>query len=47
MAPSIACWSMVHGFARLAIDGTFGMDSDAAERAAGALLPAVLNHLSV
>lgn len=47
MAPSIACWSMVHGFARLAIDGTFGLDVDAAERAADALLPAVLGHLSV
>jgi AcrR family transcriptional regulator len=47
MAPSIACWSLVHGFARLAIDGTFGLDAGAAERAAGALLPAVLAHLSV
>jgi AcrR family transcriptional regulator len=47
MAPSIACWSMVHGFARLAIDGTFGLEADAAERAASALLPAVLGHLTV
>lgn len=47
MAPSIACWSIVHGFARLAIDGTFGLGLDAAKRAADALLPAILRHLSV
>ncbi len=47
MAPSIACWSMVHGFARLAIDGGFGSEPGAAEAAADALLPAVLDHLTV
>ena len=36
MAPSIACWSMVHGFARLAIDGTFGLEVDAAAMRANA-----------
>ena len=46
-APSIACWSMVHGFARLAIDGAFGTEEGAAERAATALLPHVLDHLAV
>jgi AcrR family transcriptional regulator len=46
-APSIACWSMVHGFARLAIDGEFGTEAGAAEAAAEALLPAVLDHLAV
>jgi AcrR family transcriptional regulator len=46
MAPTIACWSMAHGFAQLAIDGTFGTGSDAARRALRALLPAVLEHLS-
>lgn len=45
IAPSIAAWSTVHGFARLAIDGAFGTDESAAERAADALLPAVLDHL--
>ncbi|MFN3946008.1 MAG: TetR/AcrR family transcriptional regulator [Allosphingosinicella sp.] len=47
VAPSIACWSMVHGFARLALDGAFGTNEGAAERAAEALLPAVLRHLDV
>jgi AcrR family transcriptional regulator len=46
-APSIACWSMVHGFATLALVGTFGTDPGAAEAAVGALLPAVLDHLTV
>lgn len=47
LAPSIAAWSVVHGFARLAIDGVFGAEPDSAERAAQALLPLVLNHLRV
>lgn len=46
-ASSIACWSIVHGFARLAIDGAFGTGDGAAEAAAEALLPAVLDHLAV
>ncbi|MET1111144.1 MAG: TetR/AcrR family transcriptional regulator [Allosphingosinicella sp.] len=46
-APSIACWAMVHGFARLAIDGGFGTDEGAAEAAVDGLLPAVLGHLDV
>lgn len=46
-APSIAAWSIVHGFARLAIDGVFGTEPGAAERAADALLPRVLDHLRV
>lgn len=46
-APSIACWAMVHGFARLALDGGFGTDPGAAEVAVDALLPAVLDHLTV
>ena len=46
-APSIACWSMVHGFARLALDGAFGDDSAIAEAAAVQLLPLVLDHLDV
>jgi AcrR family transcriptional regulator len=47
VAPSIACWSIVHGFARLALDGAFGTEPGAAERAADALLPGVLDHLRV
>lgn len=47
LAPSIAAWSLVHGFARLAIDGVFGAEPDAAEAAAQSLLPLVLDHLRV
>lgn len=47
LAPSIAAWSLVHGFARLAIDGAFGTDADAPARAADVLLPAVLGYLKV
>lgn len=46
-APSIAVWSLVHGFARLALDGTFGTEEGEAEAAAAALLPALLRHLVV
>jgi AcrR family transcriptional regulator len=44
---AIAAWSMVHGFARLLLDGAFGNEEGAAERAARDLLPQVLEHLSV
>ncbi|HMI40501.1 MAG TPA: TetR/AcrR family transcriptional regulator [Sphingomicrobium sp.] len=47
LAPSIACWSIVHGFALLALDGAFGSDEDAPELAAESLLPLVLGHLAV
>ena len=47
LAPSIAAWSIVHGFARLAIDGAFGVGEGVAERATDHLLPAVLGHLKV
>jgi AcrR family transcriptional regulator len=47
LAPSIACWATVHGFARLAMDGAFGTEPGAAERAADALLPLVLDRLTV
>ena len=46
-APSIACWSIVHGFARLALDGVFGTEPGEAEQAAETLLPVVLEHLDV
>jgi hypothetical protein len=38
---------MVHGFARLAIDGAFGADREATEQALRALLPAVLQRLAL
>jgi AcrR family transcriptional regulator len=47
LAPSTAAWSIVHGFARLAIDGAFGPEPDAAEQAAQIILPLVLDHLQV
>ena len=46
-AASVACWSIVHGFATLALDGVFGPGPDAAERAAERMLPVVLGHLAV
>ncbi|MGQ0660858.1 TetR/AcrR family transcriptional regulator [Sphingosinicella sp.] len=46
-APSIAAWSLVHGFARLALEGAFGGEPGAAERAAETMLPRVLDHLDL
>ena len=46
-APSIACWSIVHGFARLALDGVFGAGPSETEAAVETLLPVVLDHLKV
>lgn len=45
--PSIAAWSIVHGFARLALDGMFGTERQEVEQAVEALLPRVLEHLEV
>jgi len=47
LAPSIAVWSVVHGFALLALDGAFGSDEGATEMAAASLLPLVLKHVAV
>jgi AcrR family transcriptional regulator len=47
LAPSIAAWSLVHGFAGLAREGVFGTDPEARQRAVEALLPRVLDHLRV
>lgn len=47
LAPSIAAWSIVHGFARLALDGAFGTAPGDAARARDRLLPEVLRHLDV
>lgn len=45
LAPSVAAWSLVHGFARLAIDGAFGAERDSAQLAAQSMLPLILNRL--
>lgn len=47
-APTIACWSLVHGFARLALDGGVdgGLDDGAASASITALLPAMLDRLN-
>ncbi len=42
LAPSVALWSLAHGFARLALDGAFGHGELAINRAVETLLPAVL-----
>lgn len=42
MAPTIACWSLVHGFARLMLDGGLG-GNDAPD----AILPAMLDMLNI
>lgn len=47
LAPSIAAWSLVHGFARLAIDGAFGAEQDSAELAAQSMLPLILDRLQL
>ena len=47
MAPTIACWSLVHGFARLLLDGGFGHDGLAHARASEALLPAMLGRVDL
>ncbi len=46
-APTLACWSIVHGFARLAIDGAFGESGKAMEQALQSLLPPVFEHLTL
>lgn len=47
LAPSIAAWSIVHGFAGLTLDGAFGQEPAAMEQAVGELLPRVLDCLRV
>lgn len=47
LAPSIAAWSLVHGFAKLAVEGVFGSDPATPARAAAALLPPVLACLHI
>lgn len=47
MTPTIACWSLVHGFARLMLDGGLGQEEDAYAPAADILLPAMLGLLHI
>ncbi|HZF42983.1 MAG TPA: TetR/AcrR family transcriptional regulator [Sphingomonadaceae bacterium] len=47
LAPSLACWSMVHGFALLALDGAFESQGGDPVAPARTLLPLVLEHLRV
>ncbi len=47
MAPSIAGWSIVHGFVGLALSGAFGTGPEELEAATEQLLPRVLDHLVV
>lgn len=47
MAPSIAGWSIVHGFVGLALSGAFGTGPEELEAATERLLPRVLDHLVV
>lgn len=47
MAPTIACWSLVHGFARLMLDTGFGQESDTRAHMANELLPAMLGLLHI
>ncbi len=44
-APSVACWSIAHGFAVLAMNGAFGVGSEAVETQIR-MLPGVLAALS-
>lgn len=47
MAPSIAGWSIVHGFVELALSGAFGTGPEELEAATERLLPRVLDHLVI
>lgn len=47
LAPSIAAWSIVHGFVELALSGAFGAGPEELESATERLLPRVLDHLVV
>jgi len=47
MAPSIAAWSIVHGFVELALSGAFGTGPEELEAATERLLPRVLDHLVI
>ena len=47
VAPTIACWAMVHGLVALVIDGAFFARDVEAPNALGVLLDATLRHLDL
>lgn len=47
LAPTIACWSMVHGFVALILDGAFFACNTEAAGALDAMLDAALSHLEL
>lgn len=47
LAPTIACWSLVHGFVELVINGAFFARRTEAPGALDALLDATLKHLDL
>ena len=47
LAPTIACWSMVHGFVALVIDGAFFAPEAGGPNTLDALLDATLKHLDL
>lgn len=46
LAPTIACWSMMHGFSALAIDKAFFADDEKEEAQLSTMFDAVLNSLT-
>ena len=47
LAPTIACWAMVHGFVALALDGAFFARGASAQNALDVFLDATLKHLKL
>lgn len=47
LAPTVAAWSIVHGFAKLVVEDVFSSDPATRQRAAAALLPGVLASLNI
>ena len=47
LAPTVAAWSIVHGFAKLVVEDVFSSDPATRQRAAAALLPGVLASLDI
>lgn len=47
LAPTLACWSMVHGFVALVLDGAFFADSTDAPAKLHVMLDAMLAHLDM
>ncbi len=47
VAPTIACWAMVHGLVALVIDGAFFARDAEVPNALDALLDATLQHLDL